>query len=507
VSRTVAAVFGGRWRDPRHPDFWMVVLLVAALALRVAFLVQPLPWFVSMVPADDFFYYAGTAHHLAEGAGSTIDGGLTYHNGYHPLFLWLLVPGFALGLSKTSMIFVAMAILVAAWLAAMVLARAIGVALGGTWSALTAPAIMGLNVEFAKLSMSGFETALVTALLLAVFLACLQRRPGWVVGLLLGLAALARLDSAMAAVPIAILFGRQRRWRELVVAGVVSMVVVSPWAIWSWANFGSPLPLSGVVKSWFGQTADLWRGPVVFARESFYRILGYNWRDVVPPEVALAGGAIVGAEIVRRARGLEWLVVYALGAPVVFALLTGSQHVAQFSRYCVPAFVLAALLFFVTRPHGARIVLVVVVGLVLWGNVRFLDWAFSAPPLPNYVGLSHREVPAVLDEILAPEDLVGCFDSGALTYFADEPVINLDGLVNAEVVEMLAADEGGTWERRYREYFHEKGITVIVGGTRFSWVRLFDDLDAWEVLHEPIPLGSGGEIVFLRVPDGPLPPP
>lgn len=472
LTHLPSILLGPRWRDPRHPDLWLLVLLLATLALRVLLLVQPLPWVVSMLTADDFFYYAQTAFHVAHGHGSTADGGLTTHNGYHPLFLWLLVTGFALGLSKATMIFVALSLLAATWLAVVAVAYRIGRALGGHWSALTAPAVLGLNVEFAKVSLSGFETALAAALLLAVLLACVERRAGWVIGLLLGLAGLARLDSGLAAIPVAIALAHQRRWRDLVLAGGVAAAVVSPWVLWSWVNFGSPLPLSGVVKAWYGQPDDLWRGPVVFARESAYRLLGFRWRDLLPAELALALGTLVVAEGIRRGRSRWWLLLYAVGAPVAFAVLTGAHHLPQFNRYCVPAFALLAVVFFVRLPGGQRLVLAAVLASVLWANQLYLGWALRTPPLRSYVGLAQREVPEVLAEIAGPGDVVGCFDSGA----------------------------GGTWTARYRRYLQKKGITVMVGGTGFSWVRLFPDLAEWPVLHPPLALGNGREVVFLRVP-------
>lgn len=497
----LALDLGPEWRDPRRPTLWMILIVVAALAFRVLFIAQPLPWLVSMMTADDFYYYAGTAHHIAAGHGSTIDGGLTEHNGYHPLFLWLLVPGFALGIGKSAMIPVALLILTAAWLVAMVLAYRVGRTLGADWGALVAPAVMGLNVELVKLSLSGFETALAVAGVLAVLLTCLERRAGWVVGLLLGLASLARLDNAMLALPVAVVMLQQRRWRDLVIAGAVSAVVVSPWVLWSWINFGSPLPLSGVVKAWFGRPEDLWQGLTVFARESVYRLAGFRWRDVLPADLALVVGTLIVASVVRRQHRHWWLLLYALGAPVAYAVLTGSHHLAQFTRYTTPAFCLVAVLFFSAPWRRPRILLALVLISVLWGNHQFVRWSLGIPHHAGFVGVAQREVPAILDEIAGPDDLVGCFDSGAVGYFANRPVVNLDGLVNREVVEMLAPPGGPGWPDRYRDYFRRKGITVMVGGLRFSWSRLFDDLEQWPVLHEPVPSVDGGEIVFLRVPD------
>ena len=43
-------------------------------------------------------------------------------------------------------------------------------------------------------------------------------------------------------------------------------------------------------------------------------------------------------------------------------------------------------------------------------------------------------------------------------------------------------------------------ITIVVGGTRYSWMNLFGDLDTWPALHPPVPTTDGGDMIFLRVP-------
>jgi hypothetical protein len=499
-SAALATLFGAEWRNPRHPDAWQIVLVAIALGLQVSLLSQPLDWFVSMISADDFFYYIGTAENIASGHGSSMDGGLTQHNGYHPLFLWLMVPGFMVGIDKVAMVPVALMILAVAWSVAIMMAYRIGRRLGGQWGALVAPAVMALNIELLRRSLSGFETSLVTMFLLATVLAVMERRSALVIGVLLGLASLARLDSVIMAVPIAAFMIGQRRWRDLVVAGAVSAVVVSPWVVWSWANFGTPLPLSGVLKSLHGRPEDYWQGLVVFARDSTYRLLGLAWRDLLPPELALAAGTLVVASVVRRVRATWWLLLYALGAPVFFAVMTGSRYEVQFIRYCTPALCLLAILFFARPYRRDWLVLVLMVISLTLASRGYLLWALRSPPRDSFVGLCMREVPGVLDAIAGPDDLVACFDSGAASYFARRPVVNLDGLVNAEVVALLQEEGGGSWTTRYREYFRRKGITIIIGGTRFSWVNIFPDLDQWPVLHEPLPIAGGGEIVFLGVP-------
>ena len=135
------------------------------------------------------------------------------------------------------------------------------------------------------------------------------------------------------------------------------------------------------------------------------------------------------------------------------------------------------------------------------GTASFFHWAFRSGALDTYVGLCQREVPAILRSTLEPGDRVGSFDSGALGYFAPVPVVNLDGLVNADIVWLLLDARGVPWADLYRSYLDENGIDVLVGGTAFSWVNLFPDLRSWPRLHDPLPTDDAGEVLLLRVPE------
>ncbi len=78
------------------PWFLRATTLAGILAIVRIALVLSLPYdkLVGLFD-DDAFYYFGVAHNIAAGHGSTFNG-LDPTNGYHPLWLGLLVPVFAL---------------------------------------------------------------------------------------------------------------------------------------------------------------------------------------------------------------------------------------------------------------------------------------------------------------------------------------------------------------------------------------------------------------------------
>jgi hypothetical protein len=72
-------------------------------------------------------------HNVAGGHGSSFDGGLTFTNGYQPLFLWLLALIFALGAGKAIAIHLGLALLAGAAAGAATAAYRLLTAKGNPW--------------------------------------------------------------------------------------------------------------------------------------------------------------------------------------------------------------------------------------------------------------------------------------------------------------------------------------------------------------------------------------
>ena len=492
----------------RRPAFWLGVILCAGAAYRLLFLLRPLDWVVSVCTADDYYYYLSTAWNVAHGHGSSADGGLTRHNGYQPLFLALLLPATALGATKTVLFWYGLAVqsisgLVAAWLSWRVTAR-----LGNAWVALCPAVALALNLYFVRASLWGFETPLAIACTLAVVDATLGRAPAWRVGLLAGLAVMARVDVVLLAPALALHLASARRWRDLAVTAGVALLACLPWILWSSAAFGSPLPQSGAAKILAGNPAGFWNGFAAFCAQLPPLLVADRLAHLLPQQVAFTLGVLVLAASLSRPRHGGWIAWAALALFATYALLTDTSLAWQFTRYTAPAVALLGIVLF-SRPRPAGrwaraswaaplLLALLAIGLDT-GHVR---WAMRTGPIPTYHGLCQREVPAILSRIVGPGDLVGCFDSGSAGYFSNVPVVNLDGLVNAEIVNLLRDPDpaAGTWRERYLRYFEARGITILVGGTAYSWIRTIPEAAQWERLHASLQSSDGGEILIVRVP-------
>jgi len=504
-ARTLRSAAASAWRRWNQPRSWLLLLLLAGLAYRVGYMLRPFDWLVAFFTADDFYYYTATARNIALGLGSTNDAGITYHNGYHPLFVALLVPAYALGASKVAGVYWGMAVLTAANLGAAWMGWRVASRMGDRWLALLPAVALTLNLFFVAASFDGFGTPLVLFCLLALADAWQRGASAWQLGLWLGLCGMARVESVLVALPLAWMLARERGWRDVVVCAACSLLLAAPWILWSSLRFGTPLPQSGVVKALIRNPTDVARAAEIFLVQLPQWWTGAFWVKRIGelPLLFAAGGIVLAAcSAWRRSAALLVFSALSLGIYTVFA---DPRATNEFLRFTTPAG-FALLLAAFARPVAPALARwtwlapLILAALIVRSDKERVHYSLKSTAQDRYIGTCATKVPPILERIAGPADRVGCFDSGAMGYFGEVPVVNLDGLVNHDVLELLKGSTPQTREARYRSYFAQKGITIMVGGNRFSWARMFQDLDTWEILHPPIELRNGAQIVFLRVP-------
>ena len=208
ASRTVMPQGPAAVKPPPAPGATglrgLLTLALLGGALRLALIWTG--WCDNRVVADDAFYYFTIARQLAAGHGATFDG-LAPTNGFHPLWLLLLTPVFALtgALRAGSWVGVHLALSLCALLDVVSgvllwrLLRRLGSPRGAHWAA----AVWFLSPVTVLLSLRGLESAL-NVTLFAVWLWVVtwafgdgtpDARRGALVGIVTGLAFLARTDN------------------------------------------------------------------------------------------------------------------------------------------------------------------------------------------------------------------------------------------------------------------------------------------------------------------------
>lgn len=474
-------------------DRWLVPATIAAglawLLIVVAW--QPLPHALTY---DDAWYYFQIARNLSGGEGSTFDGS-NVTNGYHPLWLLGTSVVYLVGLDATAAVRALLAFQLGLYVIALaVLARSLGRtgavldgrrstwglladrpdhAVAGRWCSAAVVVVWVLatfNPVVLRLFVNGMESGLV-ALFGALLLSVAVRRGGDLLAapvltaVLLGMAFLARTDAvfiAGAALVWCALLRRRIDRRVLLVGAAFSTVVVAYLAV-NVAIVGHPLQISGVTKQ---------------VEPDAGRLL------LLVGSVAAAAALLVGGDRVRRRtlRGCSWRLPRTaawFGATAWWAsacaLLVGSSRGLATEdylwHYAPHGLWMIALLGSVvadlaegavaerppTDPHAHRRAAVVALIALPFAVGAALQVRTFVDRESRSLQLGDRAAAEWVAANLPPDAVVASFDAGVLGYFADRPVVNLDGLVNS--YEWRAARAAGT--AATSAFLAEAGVTHL----------------------------------------------
>ena len=530
-----------RWRRPAH-DALFAVFVVGVLAYGAAFAWYMLGRFdlvnlLRDVNIDDAFYYFQIAYHLAGGEFSTVDGGITRTNGYHPLWLFLITP-FYWVFDKTEALFAIKAfeiMLVAGgvalvagaarvarlpWILLFAALPALYQIPAMLWGLEAAAALFLLGLFllavclFARdparwrwpLAAAAFALPWVRLEYVAISVAataalCLVEWSGGFPSAPAGEASVEGPSPARS--PAA---GRMEGMGPaLNAAAPLSGAVAGILAYFTWnaVVFGGLVPVSGATKRWLSQ--------VLLERRGGYS-LTKNVDVFIGNELLIALEICVYTAVVwwftRRSRGRDdWLLlvflvgVFGLAAghlAMFLQMLTVHHRFAQYEWYFVPAYLMGALVvpvrccvavWSVRRflgPELRRASGVPSLGIVVAGAVHLFAAADFAAPF-RFVDRNREAVSrdtqtdsymgtTVMNHLL-PEGsvVITTSGSGIEGYFSRFPVVNGDGLVNSW--DYLRAAREGNKAALVRRY----GITHLV-----------------HYLHQPSP--AGDDTLFQGLP-------
>lgn len=267
-----------RLRDSSRLRRLLAHFLVFALGFRTVWAVlrafhSSLNW-MDLVQ-DDFFYYVKVAENIAAGHGSTFNGVVTT-NGYHPLWLWVLSGAIRLGGNRAIPILLGFtlgfATLVTFFFARLLLQKS-----GIEYLLATALSVFasifafhvycyGMEVSLAVPAMLGLMVYLQSNPCFTANGKC-THRSGFLVGLLSSIMVLARLDTIIFAILIAVFVLVQaelrRRITYIFVLGLAAGLL--PLIAYFFSNrlaFGVWMPISGMAKQLkldHGFTSLAWR--------------------------------------------------------------------------------------------------------------------------------------------------------------------------------------------------------------------------------------------------------
>lgn len=426
---------------------------------------------------DDAFYYFELAGNVVAGHGFTFDG-IQPTNGFQPLWLFMLLPLFAVVPGGDARL-VAVGFLQAAllalgtWLVWRLVRRRIG----------PVPASLVVLVFFAlpgaRDFWRGMESAIVLLTLAMAWHAWLrfeESGPGerdtaaWRFGWAAALMSMARLEGAIgvtAVIGVALVRARRagKPWGPGTMAALVLPMgmVIGAYATWSQWLFGTPAPVSGQVKAYwvsrfsFSQRMrtllDLpWPGRRVVAIASGPSTQEL-WALMVPLLLLLAGLAVAWRKRERVAAAIREAGV---GFPLVAcAAIALSDHLvvgpylgewAMLPAHLCTAITMGLLLARTpAAPHAAA-------ALVLLVAARVPLETFSGHRLMQlHTGQIHAMALQMRERLPAGALVISPF-AGVLAYYSDQRVVTLDGLMGSEeyLREVVRAGRWEAWVRRER---------------------------------------------------------
>lgn len=445
---------------------------LAIVALALVSLGAPLCWLSGHELAtqyeDDAFYYFQIAKNVGLGRGFSFDG-LHATNGFHPLWLALLVPLFrwlppldapvrAAGLLEALLLGCAGALVHA------VMRRQ----QAPRWSALAAGVLVFALPGTRSLTRVGLESALCMCLLAGIWRA-LPRQPAegsapWLrLGGLCALALLARLEALCALgcllwllrVP---LMAAPRRALWLVGPPLVTFAL---YLTWNRLGFGTWLPVSGLVKQ-------------QRAAEHFRGALGLCFVPLAQLLLTAAGCWALWRGCERRAAwlaGLRFPVITAFGMlGLDYASLGHVERWYQGVALLAAAPLLASLLR--ASPTSSWVALAGCSALAL-GRVPYTVHSVRTE---EYQAEVRGEAADWLRRHLPPGTRVGAWNGGMFGYYSGQHVVMLDGLANSPAFYRRAIVGGDTLGYLEDEHIDHL-VTMSCGFDPLLWTQHTVDED------------------------------
>ena len=313
------------------------------------------------------------------------------------------------GVVAVGVLFVASAVLAAHWLAELAAATRLN-------PALPAVAVGTLLVNPLLLSTVGLEPYLTAALLAGLLRYGVARRPV-AFGVLAGLCVLARPDTAVVVVVVALVL--RPGWLRAIGA---ALAVTLPWYVFSWFALGSALPDTLLMKAndaW--DVFGFWNGPVLY-------LLKFPAATALSFLPVLAGlAALVGLLVVRPqeawARAATAAGLGAVGHYAAYCLL----HTAPYHWYYAPLIIGTTFCAAIVAVR-ARWAVVAAAGLACAALVVDLQhgvpWTRAAISTNWATAAEYERMGTDVERIVGADAVESPGEIGTLAYYCDCTIVD-----------------------------------------------------------------------------------
>ncbi|MBT4209333.1 MAG: hypothetical protein HOE19_00210 [Candidatus Komeilibacteria bacterium] len=459
-------------------NFFPLSLIILGLIIRLAMINMPNSWLLTNILSDDAFYYFKLAQNMAAGLGSTFDG-WQETNGYHPLWLWLIVPIFKNSQSIWQPIQITL--ILSAIINALTnlgLLAIISKYTKNIWIKVLGIFVFVFNPFNIYESINGLETGLALLFLVLFILVAINlknKKSFWLFilwGIIGAAMMLARLDNVFYYIAglAWIFFTQDKKWQKVFVVGLTSTVLVLPWLIWSKLKFGTILTSSGSASTIVNHhliVQDHGPGLAQQIKAVFYSSY-YGLQMAITqtgaPELflivfGLALAWLVGHKTLSKKGYKKYSVeVYLFLGFILLFLLNASLRWTYRTWYFISIniYLVLAIVWYLQKIRHwwpAKAKFYILFGILLASSF-YISWS------RHLVNRDARQIQMQQISIWANNNLpadtkIGVFNAGIQGYFSNNKVVNLDGLVNFPGYRALA-------EYRLWDYAQEEGIEYLI---------------------------------------------
>ncbi|MEM5843893.1 MAG: glycosyltransferase family 39 protein [Candidatus Aenigmatarchaeota archaeon] len=463
--------------------FLLIVLF--SFTIRISIALTNVETLLEKILIDDSFYEFSISRNIARGKPGTYNG-VDTTNSIHPLWILLISIPYLI----TQNIYLAInIILVFASIVdifTMIIIFKFAEKIFDQKTAFLSSTLYGLNPFVTFQTLNGMETVLSVFFVMLTFYSYftfrnkLTVRRILILGLILGLAMLARADNILlvASLLLSILYDERKNFKSTIktcfVTGSIALIIFSPFLLWSFFTFGR-ITLSSYIARY-----NMNHGIFPFfdlkpptSLDDHFKLIGENtYRglgiilhqlgvinfDFFSPSVILPIFIVLVLLFsLKELKKIKPMVLYSIFLFSFYCFYFLGVQIRYFTSLMPLFFILFSVGFqnlFKSRKLLSVVFMLFIFvlflnGLKQWEN-GYLSWQREIYKDSLWIRENAKDT-----------DVIASFNSGILTYFSEKRVVNMDGVLNAEAIEALS-------NRSVIKYMKSKNITIWVDNVFFN---------------------------------------
>lgn len=439
----------------------LAVIIGLSFLMRLILAFQPVDILIKKIMLDDSFYGFEIAKNMALGLISY--NGYELSNGVQPLWSLIVSQLFNIG-NGVQLALLASAVIdtMAAFLFYRIAHRFFSEKMS-----LAAFALYGLNPLIAMTTISGIDVILAVFFVAFISYIYFCGKSRTLLGVALGLGMLARADMILLFVPISALlfFSERKNWLRV---SAIAILIFAPWLVWSFVNFGTIQQSSGIANYLHAHGVYEEKMPeysfsdfLSIGGTNFVKLSGFLFHYFGAIDFSVSSLSIAGIcsllalyGFLKNRKFFFPIAVYALLIISFYSLYLWSYG----PRYITPLVGFVSILISVgvfnilAKLRAEKIFApIVILFLLAFSSLGLIQWQKGYFPWQT----------ATLDEVdwiknnTNASDVIGSFNSGIITYFSKNKVINLDGILNFKAIEAIQ-------NRNVYEYIKSENVSYWV---------------------------------------------